>query len=498
MAILQSRIADLLSELYIPRDSTKAFVKGRSIKDNAKPHVRKSFVFNIDIKDFFPSITFARVRGLLISKPYELKKETASVIAHLCTAEGILPQGAPSSPIISNMICSKMDRELISLAYKNKATYTRYADDITFSFLGPAECLPNNIVSLGKISWGNSAEEPAPGKELSSIIESNGFSINKKKTRLQPRQKKQVVTGLTVNKKVNVDRRFVRKTAALIHSIEIHGLESANQVYLEKNKLEKGSILNHIRGRILFIKQIKGVKSKVFNRLAIRYNQIPTNDKLPVKANNIEKPDSNFGKSINKKCWVLESLGDDGSQASGFMIDGNKIITCAHFFTKNAEFTECEGFRLVGSRKRHHLELVYKHDHIDLALLEFKEDPEETFEFIDTNFIEAPEPLDKVRILGFPNYKPGFKGVNIVYARVTNLCAVFGVKHAEVDKDIFDGNSGGPVLNKAQNLVGVVSRGADTKQDHNAFITSEEVVRFLEIAHQEIAAQKEQGKNAEH
>src|SRR5690606_21971561 len=154
---LQSRIAGLLSKLYEPRKPAKAFIEGRSIVDNAAAHCRKSFVFNVDIKDFFPSITFGRVRGLLISKPYSLSAETATVIAHLSTVSGVLPQGSPCSPVISNMICSSLDRELHSLARKYRATYTRYADDITFSFYCPLKFIPREIVVPSLSSHGEHA-----------------------------------------------------------------------------------------------------------------------------------------------------------------------------------------------------------------------------------------------------------------------------------------------------------------------------------------------------
>src|SRR5690606_16842311 len=220
LANLQRKISDLLSRIYSPRSVVKAFRAGQSIKSNAELHTRKSFVLNLDLKDFYHSISFYRIRGLLVSPPYNFSYETASVISHLVTFEGFLPQGAPSSPILSNMICSRMDGQLLRLAKRGRASYTRYADDITFSFLGPAECLPRGIVKLDASCWHHYFRGVELGEDLIDIIVGNGFSINHAKTRLQSKHQRQIVTGLVVNKKVNVDRKYVRKTSAIIHAVE--------------------------------------------------------------------------------------------------------------------------------------------------------------------------------------------------------------------------------------------------------------------------------------
>src|SRR5205814_3311637 len=109
------------------------FIPARSILTNAKPHLRQKFVLNVDLKDFFPTINFGRVRGVLIAKPYCLLPHIATYIARICCRDNALPQGAPTSPIISNMICSRLDRQLLRLARQYRCVYTRYADDLTFS-----------------------------------------------------------------------------------------------------------------------------------------------------------------------------------------------------------------------------------------------------------------------------------------------------------------------------------------------------------------------------
>lgn len=139
---LQSRISDLLygclEERYknfpMKKRASHGFSKGLSIETNAKKHTGQRFVFNIDLQDFFPSINFGRVRGFLIKNHFfELDPKVATVIAQIACFKGRLPQGSPCSPIISNLIAQPLDLHLLQLAKNNHCTYSRYADDITFS-----------------------------------------------------------------------------------------------------------------------------------------------------------------------------------------------------------------------------------------------------------------------------------------------------------------------------------------------------------------------------
>ena len=131
-----------------PHSCVHGFVIDRSIVTNAQQHCnpRVKHILNIDLENFFPSITFKRVRGALRKHPFYFSHPVASLVAHICTREGVLPQGAPTSPFISNVICRGLDRDLKKLARNNRAEYTRYADDMTFSFAHPSkEKLPGNI-----------------------------------------------------------------------------------------------------------------------------------------------------------------------------------------------------------------------------------------------------------------------------------------------------------------------------------------------------------------
>ena len=189
-------VNEILKAVYTPSVYAMGFVEGRSVVTNADIHKEQNYVFNIDIKDFFPSIEQARVWKRLQLQPICLKKSIAGIVAGLCSMKFVsedgsvhyvLPQGSPTSPILTNMICDKLDRRLAGLAKRFRLKYSRYADDITFSS-------QENVYQL----------DGDFRKELKRIIEGQGFKMNEAKTRLQKRGSRQEVTGIIVNEKLNV------------------------------------------------------------------------------------------------------------------------------------------------------------------------------------------------------------------------------------------------------------------------------------------------------
>lgn len=227
LKIIQQKLNQVLQQAYEPRPSVHSFIPRHSILTNARTHAGREWVLNIDLKDFFPSITFPRVRGLFIAKPYHIAPGAATVLAQICCFESKLPQGAPTSPIVSNMICAKLDNELYRLARKHKCRYTRYADDITFSTF--ESDFPS---ALAKI---NSQGQLEVGNELNRIIHENWFEVNPSKVRLRRRNLWQEVTGLTVNERPNVKRRYVRQLRAMLHAWERFGIDSAEQEFLKRH-----------------------------------------------------------------------------------------------------------------------------------------------------------------------------------------------------------------------------------------------------------------------
>lgn len=184
------------------------FVKGFSIFSNACIHTKKRYVLNIDLKDFFPSINFGRVRGFFIkNRHFKLNENISTIIAQIACYENSLPQGSPCSPIIANLITHSLDMQLIALAKKYHLFYTRYADDLTFS--SNVKTFPSDFIN----------EAGELGDKLIKTIEAFGFKVNPKKIRISHCSSRQEVTGLVVNEHINTKREYYRLARSLCHSL---------------------------------------------------------------------------------------------------------------------------------------------------------------------------------------------------------------------------------------------------------------------------------------
>ncbi|MDC1266738.1 reverse transcriptase family protein [Crocinitomicaceae bacterium] len=228
---------DALEIAYDVSDHAHGFVCERSIRTNAELHTNKSYVLNVDVENFFPSVSYFKIKQVFISR-LKWQESFAHVIAHFCCYKGVLPQGAPTSPLITNLICFDMDQVLAVFAKKYKQNFTRYADDITFSGYRPVY------------------DKPFFG-ELIRIIKKEGFKLKYSKTRIQSKNKRQEVTGVVVNDKLNVNRQYVRNLRAMIH-------------HYKSGKEVPDNTENVIRGKLEFLKMIKG-KERVYKNLMNRF-----------------------------------------------------------------------------------------------------------------------------------------------------------------------------------------------------------------------------------
>jgi RNA-directed DNA polymerase len=219
---LQQRLSDVLQNVvgeineihHIKSTISHGFTRKHSIITNAAVHRRKRFVFNIDLEDFFGAINFGRVRGYFIkNQDFTLHADVATVIAQIACHQNKLPQGSPCSPVISNLVGHLLDIRLAALAHSTGCHYSRYADDLTFS--------TNKKDFPAKIAKLEAGEEYIwkPAKRLESTIVKTGFSINGAKTRMQLRRSRQDVTGLVVNRKVNVRSEYKRIARAMTHRV---------------------------------------------------------------------------------------------------------------------------------------------------------------------------------------------------------------------------------------------------------------------------------------
>ncbi|MEX0730390.1 MAG: reverse transcriptase domain-containing protein [Aquisalimonadaceae bacterium] len=345
--LVQQRFLLLLSSYFRPSHAAHAYVLGRSILTNAKQHVRKPVLVNIDLENFFGTITFIRVRGLFESPPFNFPKNTAILAAHICCYKNSLPQGAPTSPLISNMICRRIDRQIQQLALQCRARYTRYADDMTIS-------ASSNWLSP-KIAFYNNEGEAEIGTDLLSIIKSNGFYVNEKKTRISRSGTRQVVTGLKVNERPNIERRRVKEMRLQLKCWSLLGYEAAEHNFLRLHYKKKRatnrdpSFKNVIHGRINYIGLIKGRGNPVYLNLANKYNHLVTpvgGRKLKIEVNV-----SSTDRLIQSSWFLWDTVDLPGAPdheigGSGVYINGAGLVTNAHVLgDKNLYADRFKAFR---------------------------------------------------------------------------------------------------------------------------------------------------------
>lgn len=303
---IQKCLNIILQAIFTPHEAATGFVNGKSIVDNASIHCKQNYVYNIDLKDFFSSIDqarfwkrlqyppfnltphindteFARIfllKGLLAAEKTKAGRyNIANIIASLCFTEmeverknekgewikvkrNVLPQGAPTSPTVTNIICERLDRRLSGLAKRFGLKYTRYADDITFSSM--------------HFEYSNDGEFI---KELNRIITEQNFDIKESKTRLQKQGYKQEVTGLVVNQKANVNAQYIKELRMWIYLWEKYGYEKAYNYFLPKYKAEKGhskkgkpDMVNVIGGKLDYLKMVKGADNELYLKLKNRFD----------------------------------------------------------------------------------------------------------------------------------------------------------------------------------------------------------------------------------
>lgn len=366
---IQKTLSFVLQCVFEPHKAAMGFVQGKSIVDNAKIHEGSNYVFNIDLKDFFPSIDQARVWKCLQLSPFNLTKEAtpepqfmnwndfqkeylsteipvqflkvkgrffantpvgtiyvsknfdkdkdmfilqgglssktiegdslegtlwlvnqipqfnrlnlANLIVSLCCTEleverknengdwvlvkkNVLPQGAPTSPVITNIVCQRLDHLLTGVAKRFGLKYSRYADDITFSSI-------HNVYQL----------ESEFQKEILRIIAEQGFAMNLSKTRLQKRGYRQEVTGLIVNEKANVQKSYLKQLRMWLYYWETYGIDKANVIFqqqqpTEKVQFKKGNpdMPNVISGKLEYLKMVKGENCPTYLKLRKRFDEL--------------------------------------------------------------------------------------------------------------------------------------------------------------------------------------------------------------------------------
>lgn len=453
---IQADLKEVLDEIYRRKGPVHGFVADHSIVTNAREHVGKRHVFNVDLKDFFGSIHFGRVRNLFLHGPFDFPPQVATVLAQICCFQNSLPQGAPTSPVLSNMIARKLDGQLQTLARRRSATYTRYADDITFSFA--AIDLPRDVVDV----TGSSVQ---PGEALLQAVRDNGFEINYSKVRLTGRSQRMEVTGLTVNETVNVRRRYVRRLSSMLHAWETKGYDRAEQMYLSRwaephsASGQPKSFAHVVHGSLAFLRGVRGGDDPVWAKLASRFNAQLGEDH-PMRLRVTERH------AAEDALWVVHGRYESDeaiapSQGTGFSLKDVGIISCWHVVShktdesdERVEYPTVEIHRADRPVPRIECEVVHCDAHRDIVILRRKHVQESTEPAaLELSEIEVVRRVP-LRLLGFPSWQLG-DGFDEKPVGVSALRTDRGVKKFTVDRRIDHGNSGGPLVDTDGKVAGV-------------------------------------------
>lgn len=455
LKILQRKLNHILTLVYRPRLSVHGFVKSRNILSNARPHSRKKIILNIDLKDFFPTIHIGRIIGLFQAKPFNFPRGVAVLLAQICCHEGKLPQGAPTSPILANMICAGLDKDLQLFAKENHCIYTRYADDISFSTTAKTF---NARMVLGTKST------VMCGHDLKALIEKHGFEINTKKVRVNSHKDRQSVTGLVVNKFVNIPRDYIREVRIMLYAWEKFGEDSAHTTYHARHSARQKSGTNPeppfraiLGGKISYIKSIRGGKDPVYRKLLNRYRRRidPTATPLPVNA--IDE--------LKSSLWVIKTAA--GYVGTAFNLEGHGLVTCYHVLGMD-EKVEVLHWQ---SNKSYEAIVIHKHMTPDIAVLELRGlKGDEHFTSLKIGNSRELKEKDLLTVAGFPDYRPHDTPQCLdlkIAAKSPDQTGGTGiyVERFTVDRFLLGGMSGSPVVDDKNQVVGIAVHGASNSKE---------------------------------
>lgn len=485
------------------------FVKEKSIVTNANKHCseRTKFLLNIDLQDYFPSINFYRVRGIFMSPPFNCSYQVSTVLAQICTFNNQLPQGAPTSPFLANLASRRLDSELTKLAKMNRATYSRYADDLTFSFSVASEnLLPSSICTYsgGVLSLGG---------ELELIVENNSFKINRDKSRISTKRGRLEVTGITINKFPNVKREFIDQIRGGLHAWEKYGVEKTELIWREKVLSSSSDELKNriwsrqrrcktipkfykvLWGKVLYLRMVRGAKDAIYMRFAEKFNHLIQRDQIEgvrfLPTDTVVRRRQDLARAV----FVVEWEGTCanafyGGQGTAFAyLSREKLVTCEHVFrceTDDGNQLSFDDPQMVDkkvtvwdsfSNKNVPVRVIAKNIELDLAILEFEDKPPRDLRYFER--AKLPPPSGEAGILiGFPNWNPG-RPANIAEVTVESRFNRKALPRVEIGTIIRKGNSGGPLLDSSFRVAGVAQEGATQSGGNNECLCYTELDKWL-------------------
>ncbi len=449
---IQRQVANFIYDEVKIKNCVHGFARGKDIKTNANYHLRRKHILNLDLKDFFDSITVNRVYGVFHGYPFNFPGKLASCVAKIATYHGHLTQGSPLSPIISTLVCRRLDNELSSFATKYGLRYSRYADDITFSSIKTMkeffkeDSVTNKIILC---------------EELVDIITRNDFQINEDKVRYRNKAGRMEVTGLIINEKLNLVKKYRDKIRAMLHAWKKFGYENAEKEYLGKFPMGHKSFKRVIYGKLNFYKSIRGVTDHYYQQMAKLFNTLSPDMKLLLKPTSEE--------IIQKAVWVIEntlnaekdnSPIEQMSQGSCFFLKDIGIVTAAHVLFPNKDFNQSPmtNFYILNpmNPNRHFdVQLVAFDQDRDWAVLCLKKAESLSLnkDYIELKSSRKYRTGTKITLCGYPSFAYGHqirKETGEIVAKKTE----HAIKRFEISACIRVGNSGGPVINSKMEVLG--------------------------------------------
>ena len=462
----QRELLKYLTALYTPKPSAHGFIPDRSIKSNAKAHARRRLLLNIDLEEFFPSIHFGRVLGVFSKAPFSFPYGVAVLLAQICTNRGCLPQGAPTSPMLSNFVCRRMDNELRVFALRRGCTYTRFADDMTFStnktkFSEAIIKVPSYFTDATEL-----------GDKLVEIVTKHDFRVNWHKTRLRKATERQEVTGLVVNKKINVPKIYVRRLRAILHDWETNGYKSAEkkfQLLDGKRKTRAGpapKLSAHVGGKLEFLKMVRGSGDTLYTKYALIAKKLGG---IPQRVA-VHGAASEHISFLSDATWVLigrDSSGADVAQGTAFYLKSIGFVTAAHVLSKPAVPVK-DWVLIRGSAPWDEFDVVARREnvHLDLAILETSADSQGQLVMSEVELDNGAS----VGIVGYPNWHSTGDQLLRAQTHVVHKKTVSGVSLIGVSYPLLSGNSGGPALDSSGEVIGVVVRSKDDSAFPNGIV----------------------------
>ncbi|RYH52764.1 MAG: hypothetical protein EON54_14285 [Alcaligenaceae bacterium] len=442
----QRELLDLLTPLYRPKPAVHGFVAERSPITNANAHQGRPYLLNLDISNYFGVITRNRVRGVLIA--VGMPAAVADAVCNLTVVDNQLPQGAPTSPLLANMVTFRLDRDLTSFAKTHRLRYTRYADDLTFSsYVRPTALFAEAEPAPGLID----IAELAP--VLSGLITGNNFNLNPVKARYCVSKTRKQVTGLVVNEFTNIRRDFLRNVRSSLYRMETLGVADAEAEYQSKYD-PKAKLHSVVRGRLEWIAQVRGRSFEPYRILAGRFNALyPAATPLPINPTNDEL--------LAKAVFVIDyGKGKNMAQGTAFFLEGAGLVTAHHVLAK-MQSGSATLYRADEPTKKYKARFSARVcSHRDLAILDHDVPVSEQ------TFLKQAAGIDRIKstvtVVGYPEFGPGDSLVQME-GRIVGRNTKSAVRYVQVDMQVGDGLSGAPIINDRYEVVAVGHKGGPSE-----------------------------------